>query len=207
MGLQGDISMVYFMPESHVDSFDTLDEAIQLCRFMNDRFTDDPRCNPSLKFRAVIETDGTISVHSSSPVNQFGKSVFKETVAEFQLTHVAPVAVSNQGRPGVKGGRSAMQFYDVDTFVATCRTTNGALELARFLERKFPLDSRITGDQIHKFNVTVELDGKVEVHSAVAVNELGREDFKKYVADFLQIKMQRKPVQSAKPAAMAATAA
>lgn len=92
-----------------------------------------------------------------------------------------------------------LTFYEMDTFVATCRTTNGALELAQFLECKFPFYRRFKGDQLHKFVVTVELDGKIEVHSTVPVNDLGREDFKKYITEFLEKKgvPAKKPVERA----------
>ncbi len=91
-----------------------------------------------------------------------------------------------------------MQTYVMDTFVASCRTTEGALELARFMERMFPLDPRSAlpeTEQLHKFNVVVSVDNKIEVHSTLLVNDLGREDFKKFVREFTSLKM-RKPVQS-----------
>jgi hypothetical protein len=89
-----------------------------------------------------------------------------------------------------------VQFYDMSTFVASCRTAEGALELARFMERKYPTDDTVKGDQVHQFVVMVSQDGKMEVHSTVAVNDLGRDDFKKFVLEFTTLKM-RKPIQTA----------
>jgi len=93
-----------------------------------------------------------------------------------------------------------MQIYKMDTLVASCRTVQGALDLARFMESRFPFDSSIHSEQLHKFNVVMDVDGKIAVHSTVAVNDLGREDFKKFVVDFTTLKL-RKPVQSMRPAA------
>ena len=90
-----------------------------------------------------------------------------------------------------------MKAYQMDTFVAKTRTVEGALELASFLERKFPLDTKSVlsdDEQLHKFIVAVSLEGTIEVHSTVPVNDIGREDFKKYVVEFTTLKM-RKPVQ------------
>jgi hypothetical protein len=87
----------------------------------------------------------------------------------------------------------------MDTFVASCKTTEGALELARFMERMFPLDPKSVlseAEQLHKFNVVVGADNAIEVHSTVPVNDLGRQDFKKFVVEFTTL-MMRKPVQSA----------
>jgi hypothetical protein len=90
-------------------------------------------------------------------------------------------------------------IYEMDTFVAKCRTVEGALELAAFMERKFPLDSSSVlseDEQLHKFIVAVSVEGHIEVHSTIPVNDLGREDFKKFVVEFTTLKM-RKPVQRA----------
>jgi hypothetical protein len=87
-----------------------------------------------------------------------------------------------------------MKLYVMDTFVRSCRTPEGALELARFMECKFPLDRKSVlseGEQLHKFVVAVPQDGRFEVHSTVPVNDLGREDFRKYVLEFLEMKSQR----------------
>ncbi len=94
-----------------------------------------------------------------------------------------------------------MKFYEMDTFVAPCRTVEGALDFARFMESKFPLDPKSVlseREQLHKFLVAVSRDGKIEVHSAVPVNDLGREEFKKHVVEFTTLKM-RKPVQGVGP--------
>ncbi len=91
-----------------------------------------------------------------------------------------------------------MYFYEMDTFVESGRTVEGALELARFMEKKFPLDHNSLfseNEQLHKFVVAVSADGKIEVHSTVSVNDLGREDFKKCVVEFTTLKMRR-PVQT-----------
>lgn len=92
-----------------------------------------------------------------------------------------------------------MKLYEMSTFVASCRTLDGALELARFMETRFPMDARIHGTQIHQFVAVVQTDGRVTVHSVVPVNEIGKEDFKKCVAEFLEIKQVRKPIQSQQP--------
>jgi hypothetical protein len=89
-----------------------------------------------------------------------------------------------------------MDYYVMDTFVASCRSVEFAMDLARFLERKFSFNPRIRGEQIHKFNVVVDVADKIQVHSTVAVNDIGREDFKKFVAEFTALKT-RKPVQGA----------
>lgn len=94
-----------------------------------------------------------------------------------------------------------MKLYEMSTFVASCRTLDGALELARFMEKKFPLDEKIHGSQLHRFVAVVQTDGRVTVHSVVPVNELGKEYFKKCVAEFLEIKQVRKPIQAQRPAA------
>lgn len=91
-----------------------------------------------------------------------------------------------------------MNFTEIElsTFVASCRTIDGALELARFMERKFPLDSAIPiAEQIHKFNVVVDISGKVEVHSAFSVGDLGREEFRKYVSEFRNLKLSSFPAK------------
>jgi hypothetical protein len=93
-----------------------------------------------------------------------------------------------------------MQICEMDTFVATCRSAKGAVELARFMEGRFPFDSSIRGEQIHKFIVVVDVNGTVEVHSTVAVNALGRADFHKIVAEFSSRSLRR-PVQSMRPVA------
>lgn len=94
----------------------------------------------------------------------------------------------------------------MDTFVASCHTVEAALEFARFMEQKFPLDHRSVlpeSEQLHKFNVVVMADGKIEIHSTVPVNEIGRADFKRFVVEFTTLKM-RNPTQRAGvlPAAM-----
>lgn len=89
-------------------------------------------------------------------------------------------------------------FYVMSTFVASCRSEAAAMELARFLERKFPFNPRIRSDQLHQFIVVFDVDGAIQVHSAVAVNDLGREDFAKFVAEFKALKMGR-PVQNMRP--------
>lgn len=99
-----------------------------------------------------------------------------------------------------------MEVYEMDTFVASCRTVEGALAFARFMERKFPLDHKSAlpaAEQLHKFNVVVSAEGKIEVHSTVPVNQIGREDFKRFVTEFTTLKL-RKPTQraGASPAAM-----
>lgn len=99
-----------------------------------------------------------------------------------------------------------MQFNEMDTFVASCRSVDGALELARFMESKLPLDPSSVlpeCEQLHKFNVVVSAVGKIEVHSTVPVNDLGRQEFKKLVVEFTTLKM-RKPVQRASVSAAAA---
>jgi len=94
-----------------------------------------------------------------------------------------------------------MKLFVMDTFVRSCRTPEGALELARFMEAKFPLDRKSVlseNEQLHKFVIAIPHDGKFEVHSTVPVNDLGREDFKKYVLEFLEMKSatapEKKPV-------------
>ncbi len=77
-----------------------------------------------------------------------------------------------------------MKLYEMDTFVASCRTVEGALDLARFMESRFPLDPKSVlpeRERLHKFLVAVSPDGKIEVHSAVPVNDLGREQFRERV--------------------------
>jgi hypothetical protein len=48
------------------------------------------------------------------------------------------------------------------------------------------------GRQINEFLVVENVAGKIQVHSAVEVNDLGREDFKKYVEEFTSLQT-RKP--------------
>ena len=84
-----------------------------------------------------------------------------------------------------------MKLCVMDTFVKSCRTPEEALELARFMEAKFPLDRNSVlseSEQLHKFVVAVTQVGNFEVHSIVPVNNLGREEFKKYVSEFLEMK-------------------
>jgi hypothetical protein len=63
------------------------------------------------------------------------------------------------------------------------------------MEGKFPLDPKILSDQVHKFVVVEDVSGKIQVHSTVAVNDIGREDFKQFVSEFTVLQM-RKPAQS-----------
>ena len=92
-----------------------------------------------------------------------------------------------------------MHSYVMDTFVASCKTTEGALKLARFMEHMFPLDPKSAlseTEQLHKFNVVVSVNNTIEVHSTVPVNDLGRQDFKRFVVEFTTL-MMRKAVKSA----------
>ncbi len=94
-----------------------------------------------------------------------------------------------------------MKFYEMDTFVAPRRTVEGALDLARFMESRFPLDPKSVlpeREQLHKFLVVVGPDGKIEVRSVVPVNDLGREEFRKHVVEFTTLTM-RKPIQVVDP--------
>jgi hypothetical protein len=84
--------MIYFQPASLVASCKTLDGALQLCRFMKQWVTKSALCGPALTFRAMIETDGKVSVHSSSPVDEAVMSVFKQAIAEFKTAYVAGAA-------------------------------------------------------------------------------------------------------------------
>jgi hypothetical protein len=86
-------------------------------------------------------------------------------------------------------------FYVMDTFVRSCPTEAGAWALAKFLESKFPLDPKMLCAQVHEFVVVGDISGKIQVHSKVEVNDIGREDFKKFVAEFTAIQM-RKPALS-----------
>jgi hypothetical protein len=73
------------------------------------------------------------------------------------------------------------------------------VEFARFMERKFPLDSKSVlpeHEQLHKFVVTPDCGGKFQVHSTVPVNDIGKVDFQTCVAEFRSVKL-RKPVQRA----------
>ena len=82
-----------------------------------------------------------------------------------------------------------LSIIELSTFVATCRTVKGALELARFMECKSSDVARtLLDNQIYKFNVVVDSEGKIEVHSVIAVNDLGLEDFKQHVTEFLEMK-------------------
>jgi hypothetical protein len=87
-------------------------------------------------------------------------------------------------------------FYAMDTLVGSCRTVEGAMDLAKFLESKFPLEPRIMGAQLHKFVVVVNIAGKIQVHSAVEVNDIGREDFKKFVAETLIQNIAKRELRS-----------
>jgi len=64
-----------------------------------------------------------------------------------------------------------MKLCVMDTFVKSCRTPEEALELARFMEAKFPLDRNSVlseSEQLHKFVVAVTQVGNFEVHSIVS---------------------------------------
>lgn len=79
--------MIYFQQESHVASCKSIDGALKLADFMQKRFTNNPKYVESIKFRAVIETDGKINVHSCYPVNEIGRKEFKIAIADFLAEH------------------------------------------------------------------------------------------------------------------------
>jgi hypothetical protein len=84
--------MVYFQPESHVASCRSLDGALLLSRFMQERFANNRICVKPMTFRTVIETDGKVSVHSSYPVNEIGRAVFRQAIVEFKTGYKAATA-------------------------------------------------------------------------------------------------------------------
>jgi len=84
--------MVYFQPESHVASCKTLDGAMRLSRFMQGEFSNNSLCRRPIEFCAVIETTERVSVHSSYPVNEVGKSAFKKLIADFKLANISAAA-------------------------------------------------------------------------------------------------------------------
>ena len=90
-------------------------------------------------------------------------------------------------------------LYDMTTFVCNCKTSQGALELAQYLERRFPGIPYQNAKPL-RFNVILTTEGKVSVHSELPFNELGKADIKQAVADFVAAKTkslpQRRPVQS-----------
>ena len=89
-----------------------------------------------------------------------------------------------------------LTVVELSTFVAGCRTVEGGLELARFMEGKCAdAESLPLTKHPQKFNVVVDFDGKIEIHSVLAVNDLGREDFKKYVLDFMDMKRASMPAK------------
>ncbi len=73
-----------FQPESHVASCKTLDGAQRLVKFLTDKFTDNPAILQRIVFRSIIETSGKVSVHSSIPVNETGRQMFKSALIEFK---------------------------------------------------------------------------------------------------------------------------
>lgn len=76
--------IVTFQPESHVASCKTLGGAQQLVKFLTDKFTGNPQITEHIVFRSIIETSGKVSVHSSIPVNETGRQMFKMALLEFK---------------------------------------------------------------------------------------------------------------------------
>ena len=76
-----------------------------------------------------------------------------------------------------------MICYEMTTLVATCRTSEGGQDLANFMEKRFAGNDRCK-IQALKFAV-VDKVGKISVHCDTPVNDLGRQEFKAAIDEFL----------------------
>lgn len=90
-----------------------------------------------------------------------------------------------------------MIFFDMTTFVCNCKTAEGAMELAKYLESRFP-EIRYQNAKALRFNVVLTTDGKAAVYCEQPFNEIGKADIKAAVMDFVAIKQGKSQNPSAR---------
>ena len=80
-------------------------------------------------------------------------------------------------------------YFRPESFVASCKSIEGAAKLVRFMQERF-----ITGRSIYrvsyKFHTVIETNEKISVHCNYCFDERVRQEFKGAIAEFLAIHSQ-----------------
>lgn len=91
-----------------------------------------------------------------------------------------------------------MLLFDMTTFVCNCKTVQGAMELAKYLERRFPAIPYQNAKAL-RFNVVLTTEGKSAVYCEQPFNEMGKADIKAAVMDFVAIKQGKSQHPPSRP--------
>lgn len=80
-------------------------------------------------------------------------------------------------------------YFRSESFVASCKTIEGASKLVRFMQERF-ITGRSTYRVPYKFLTVIETNEKISVHCNYCFDDRVRQEFKAAIAEFLHAHSQ-----------------